>query len=48
MNKQFFEKKKENVRKRRDVKGVKTEARMNYSVSEPNYNKTHTKYSKKY
>ena len=34
---QFLEKTMENVRKHRDIKFVKTKARKNYLVPEPNY-----------
>ena len=37
---QFFEKTMDNVRKHRDIKLVKTERRINYLVSEPNYHTT--------
>ena len=37
MNYTVFGKTMENVRKRRDIKSVKTERRRNYLVSEPNY-----------
>ena len=39
MNNLVFVKTIENVRKYRDIKGVTTEVRRNYLLSEPNYNK---------
>ena len=40
MNNAIFGKTMKNVRKRRDVKLVTTERRMNYLLSEPNYHAT--------